>query len=654
MLRDVRDWYRARSTVPMALYSFDAVLGDGAEWRADRDSEAPAITLHIRPGASASFTGPLRGRFSLEAEVRLGPAANTACTFTVTARRRGRVVRRCIVSRLPGDSPTALRLDVRSTADELTLSVEGTAAGDHACWGSPIVSVPKSLPGLARGAWTRVRSASRSRRHRRGLDGDDRMSRPTPEMFPDRPLVSLVIVAAESAQPESLRRCLDSIEAQSYPRWEVVQASRVADGLHRARGKFVTILAGDGELAPDALAEIARVLDEQPGSDIVYSDEDWIAAAGRRRSFFKPDWSPEYCLSRLYVGQLVVYRKTILDVVEGSDEPWSSAGLLLRVMTKSPRVAHVPKVLWHGLRDEPERNAAWLSTNMRWHGLTARVLAGPRPGCYRLKWEVRGDPLVSIVILTRDRVHLLRRCVESIEARTRGACYEIVIIDNASVEEATRRFLDSTRHTVIRDPAPFNFARLNNTAARRARGEHLLFLNNDTEVIDDDWLVALLEQSHQAGIGVVGAKLYYPDGRLQHVGMVLGLKDDVAQVFRGAPGDHPGYFDSNLVVRNYSAVTGACLMTRREVFDAVGGFDEVFAFDYNDVDYCLRIRAQGYRVVFTPHARLWHHEFITRERRVLRRERALFRRRWAAAMAADPYYNPNLSRDHLDFRAADL
>ena len=198
----------------------------------------------------------------------------------------------------------------------------------------------------------------------------------------------------------------------------------------------------------------------------------------------------------------------------------------------------------------------------------------------------------------------------------------------------------------------FNFARLNNLGVRHASGSHLLFLNNDTEPLHQDWLTGLLEWSQQPEVGVVGAKLFYPDGRLQHVGIALGVGAGAAQLFRGSPGAHRGYVDSALVVRNCAAVTAACLMTRREVFDEAGGFDERFAVDFNDVDYCLRVGRLGYRVLFTPHARLLHHEFSTRPRTVRRSEHALFRRLSPDLIARDPFYSPHLSRRFTDCRIA--
>jgi GT2 family glycosyltransferase len=467
-----------------------------------------------------------------------------------------------------------------------------------------------------------------------------------------QPFFSVVVPPKrEGVAGERLERCVASVEAQYYPNWELRREAPVAAALRAAKGEFVAFLGGEGELAPEALYEVVRALNVQPGADVAYSDEDRLENGRRCQPFFKPDWAPEYCLSRLYVGQLVVYRRRVIDELgEAVEERADSDAILLHAVERTSRIVHVPKVLWHAF-DEPVRSALpALQHHVARSEHPATVAEGPRPRCYRVRWRIRGEPLVSIIIATRDRLHLVRRCLESIETKTRGVRYEIVIVDNGSVEEPTRRYLAGCGHTVVRDPTPFNFARLNNAGATHGRGEHLLFLNNDTEVIDEEWLTALLELSQQETIGAVGAKLYYPDGRLQHVGVVLGLFGEVAQVFRGAPGTDPGYFDSSVVVRNYSAVTGACLMTRREVFETVGGFDERFAVDYNDVDYCLRVRRGGWRVAFTPHARLWHHEFATRVRRVTDARRGLFRRRWASEIAADPYYNPNLSRRHVDFR----
>ncbi len=633
----------------------------------------------MRPGAAMSFSLDASALVTVHALVALESTGAADCRFTLTMKRGATTLARVSTTRRTGEPPVSLELRARAAAGvEIVLAVEGRSAGVWASWGSPWIGIAtpfvgsiwrkartvleaKGVAGLVAEAFQRagaVVSDARGDACERWL-AVERKARPTAAQardaiaqWPHRPLFSLVVSPkGEGVAGERLDRCLASVEAQSYSNWELRREVPAVAALRAAKGEFVALLVGDGELAPDALYEVARALHEHPDADVVYSDEDRLDHGRRCRPFFKPDWSPEYCLSRLYVGQLVVYRRRLIEALgDAAADTENADAILLRAVERTSRIVHLPKILWHAF-DEPSRSAlSALQHHVAGSGIPATVTEGPRPRCYRVRWRIRGEPLVSIVIATCDRLHLLRRCLDSIEAKTQGVRHEIVVVDNGSVAEPTRRYLAACGHTVVRDPAPFNFARLNNVGARHARGEHLLFLNNDAEAIDEEWLTALLELSQQEPIGAVGAKLYYPDGRLQHVGVVLGLFDEVAQVFRGAPGTDPGYVDSSVVTRNYSAVTGACLMTRRTVFDTIGGFDEQFAVDYNDVDYCLRVRRGGWRVAFTPHARLWHHEFATRVRRVADAERALFRRRWAADIAADRYYNPNLSRRHLDFR----
>jgi len=225
---------------------------------------------------------------------------------------------------------------------------------------------------------------------------------------------------------------------------------------------------------------------------------------------------------------------------------------------------------------------------------------------------------------------------------------EVIIVDNASVEPATLKFLERFCTHIVRDPGPFNFARLCNIGARHARGGHLLFLNNDAEPRDTEWLSAMLELSKRERVGAVGTKLVYPDGRIQHLGTVVGLNGTAAQIFRGAAADPPGYFGGAFTIRECSAVTGAWWMTPREVLDALGGFDETFAVNFDDVDYCLRSWESGFQVALTPYARLIHHEFATREREKWRPEAERLRRRRVGPAWPDPCHNPNLSLRHTD------
>lgn len=440
-------------------------------------------------------------------------------------------------------------------------------------------------------------------------------------------------------------------------------AQALNSGLAQAAGTFVALVAPEGELATEALARVTAFLNCHPEADIIYSDEDRRDGRGRRREpFFKPDWSPDYFLSYPYLGQLCVYRRTLVQAVGGFRSGIRGAedyDLLLRLQARARVIHHLPEILWDRFSEPAPkplpfaRNEALdrlvLGQYLKKTGAAAEVVPGLVPGTHRVRWRIQGSPLVSIVIPTRDRVHLLRRCLTGIRERTAYPNVEVVIVDNGSVDPAAREYLARCGAHIVRDPGPFNFARLCNVGAGHAAGAHLLFLNNDTEPWFEDWLGAMLEHSQRERVGAVGAKLYYPDGRIQHVGIVIGINGIAAQVFRGAPGDHPGYFGRAFTIHECSAVTGACLMTRREVFETLGGFDEGFPVNFNDVDYCLRVRERGYRVVFTPFARLFHHEFATRQRDEWPPEAGSFRRRWLESAGRDPYYSPNLSLRHADY-----
>jgi GT2 family glycosyltransferase len=671
LIRRWREQYRAQATIPVSLYSFDSETTGPVEWRSGLVAGAPAIELCMSPGTVLVSRVALPGRrFTFSSTVTADGAVGAACVCAVSVRGGGGL-RRTAVAVRSGGPPVLLEFTSPVVEDlDLVLTVDAAPSPVRVLWSTPRLLIERPLTELDRSARARLRAAwaDGGVRHvigeiaaavtpGRGWDSDDARyarwiarTRLTPrlreamrsdlETLRYQPLVSLVLMAPAGTDPQAVSRCLASAQGQLYPKWELVREPRLGGALRAAKGEFIALLEGDGELAPEALAEIVRELNRHPDADVVYSDEDRLEDGRRRAPFFKPDWSPEYSRARPYVGQFAVYRATLLDAVAGvGDDAAPLHELGVRAVEKTSRVGHVPKILWHGFgpRGQPTGRGAGGGRG-----------AGPRPVTEAP--TVSAEPLVSIIILTRDQVHLLRRCLHSISAKTRGAAYEVLIVDNGSIREDTLRFLGTCGHLRIPAPGPFNFAGLNNLGARHARGRHLLFLNNDTEVIDEEWLAALVEHSHRGPVGAVGAKLYYPDGRLQHVGMVLGIKAGVAHAFRGAPGTHPGYFDSAVVTRNYSAVTGACLMTRRDVFESLGGFNEAFAVDYNDVDYCLRAQARGYRVVFTPAARLWHHESVTRPRRVDPVEHALFHRVWATAVARDPYYNPNLSTRDIDFR----
>ena len=532
--------------------------------------------------------------------------------------------------------------------------------------------------------------------------------------LPIRPTFS-ILIAVHEPQLSWLEESVVSVLTQFYPHWElwlcavnssvslralleqyrerdgriklmaVPAATDVAATLNRAlslaTGEFIGLLAPYDTLAPHALYEIATYLQDGQG-DLLYSDEDTIDAAGQRAApFCKPDWSPDLCLSSLYACGFGVYRKQIVEAVGGFRSAYAESldyDLLLRCSEQSTHIIHVPRVLYHrreiprdvaARRLYPEnRSRAILrqspsavhvsakqavSDALKRRGETSTVEDGPIPCTFRVRRRRTGAPLVSIIIPSRDRLSLLRRCLQSIEERTAYRHYEILIIDNDSREPQTLAYLASLSHQVIRDGEPFNFARLNNRAAAVARGEHLLFLNNDIEVIAPEWLDALLEHSQRREVGAVGAQLLYADGTIQHAGVVLGVRGVAGHAHKYLPAKSQGYFAFPHLIRNYSAVTAACLMLRRTVYDEVGGLDERLAVTFNDVDLCLRLRARGYLVVYTPYARLYHHESRSRWYQPPRAEEVqLMLDRWGALLACDPYYNPHLTLEREDFSFA--
>jgi len=455
-----------------------------------------------------------------------------------------------------------------------------------------------------------------------------------------RPLISVLVVtgAADAPTPGD----------QIYPNWELLVAApgaTAADGfnalLAKARGEYVLPLSGDATLRPHALLDLALTLARHPSAELIYTDEDRIDASGKRRDpRFKPAWSPDVLHAHDYLGDLKLMRTATVRALGG----WRAGAsadhhdLVLRLADKvaPDTIVHLAKVLVHGPVD-----------------------ADVAPG--RLNYRVPTPvPRVSLIIPTRDNAALLEACIRSIRAHTRYPDYEILIIDNGSVEETTKRlFAHLTADPTIRvlpRPGPFNFSGLNNSAVREATGSIIGLVNNDIEATDEGWLDEMVALAARPEIGCVGARLLYPDGRLQHGGIILGLGGVAGHAHRFASGSEPGYLDRLRAVQNVSAVTAACLMIRRQVFDQVGGLDESLMVAFNDVDFCLRVRAAGYRNLWTPFATLVHHESVTRgydvtpaKARRFADEYAAMQRRWGAALLHDPYYSPHLSYDREDF-----
>lgn len=428
---------------------------------------------------------------------------------------------------------------------------------------------------------------------------------------------------------------------------------------------FVGPLDPFDRLEPHALFELVLAL--QDGADVVYSDEDRLDERGvPGDAWFKPDWSPETLLTRDYAGRLCLMRRALLDEVGGVRDVFESArwyDALLRVTERTARVVHVAQVLVHRyVRNTMEKNDLALAVEvaLRRRGEVATVQRADAGADVR--FSVPGDERVCVIIPTRDRVDLLGPCIASVFERTGYANFEVLVVDNGSREAATLELLaewerrEPQRFRVRRDPAPFNYSRLNNEAARTTAAPYLLLLNNDTEVISPDWLEAMLGQARRPVVGAVGALLLYPDGTVQHGGIVLGILGLAGHAHRFLPGNTAGYHGALELDTNYLAVTGACLMVEKRKYLEAGGLDETLAVSYNDVDLCLKLHRAGYRNVFVPRARLYHYESKSRggddtPAKVARamEEVATIRARWPDLAVRDPYYNPNLTVDAEDF-----
>ncbi|HEX6833481.1 MAG TPA: glycosyltransferase family 2 protein, partial [Rudaea sp.] len=387
----------------------------------------------------------------------------------------------------------------------------------------------------------------------------------------------------------------------------------------------------------------------------------------------KPDFSPDYFFSLNYLCHFSVLRRSLLESIGGFRAGFDGAqdyDLFLRASERTERIAHIPLVLYHWRKisgstattsqAKPTTTLAGqraLAESMQRRNIDCDVEAGPFPNSFRVRRRILGDPLVSILIPFRDKAALLDACVTSVLEKTRYRNFEIVCIDNGSTEEETRRTLErlqraDRRVAVERFDAPFNYSAINNYGVRRSKGEHLLFLNNDTEVIASEWLDSMLEHSQRPEVGVVGARLLYGDDTIQHAGVIVGPGGVAGHAHLFSPGDDPGYFSRIRLVQNLSAVTFACAMTRRAVFEQVGGLNaDDLKIAFNDVDYCLRVREAGYLIVYTPYALLHHYESKSRGYEDTPEKQARFstevlymQKRFKSLIErGDPYYNPRLS-----------
>jgi len=510
-----------------------------------------------------------------------------------------------------------------------------------------------------------------------------------------------------SADEESLRNAratIDSISLQAYPNWRLFVVPKGAgkksgairdwllagnEGLND-RGKvlgnltpralagiasaagspdgatggevFFTVLSAGDELGVDAFLEMAIAAAMHAEADFLYSDERCRnPASGAVEAFFKPQWSPDLMASTNYVGRLWCARADLIGSVADPSEILLGHGeydLILRCTEAATAIRHVPSVLCEraaATKDDPKQSRAALKRMLARRGIAGEIRGGPVSGTYRLKRALTKPGLVSILIPTCAAEGMIETCLTTLRRVTAYRDYEIICIENiAAKDKKWRGWLGRNADRVIATKEAFNWARFCNLAAAKASGEYLLFLNDDIEFADPDWLEALLAEAQRPEVGVVGPRLLYPDRRVQHAGMFLAALGQGRHAFRYAAEDDPGYFGLSLTQRNVIAVTGACFMTRRETFDALGGFNESHGIINNDVDYCLRAWQSGLFNVYTPHAALIHHEMISRAALDDEYDAAVFESKWRHVfVAGDPFFHPNLSKHHDDFAIED-
>ncbi len=459
---------------------------------------------------------------------------------------------------------------------------------------------------------------------------------------------------------------LRSLDDQLYPDWDVLPDPGRAVAVPEPDRTWV-ILARPGLLfAPHALYWLARAAGDNPGRRLLYADHDRLDAAGVRcQPVFKPDWSPELLRSTNYIGPAVAFRADLLAdllAADGDGTPDIHELLLRAAECLEPgAIGHIHAVLFHLTGTVAATAVGPVCAHLARQGVTADVEPQPRGHC-RVRYALPDSPpLVSVVIATRDQHRILARCLDSIGERTTYPRYEVLVVDNQSADPESRAYLRDLAGrpglTVLPYDHPFNFSAINNFAAGQARGDLLCLLNNDTEVISPDWLDEMVGRLLQPCVGVVGAKLYYSDGLVQHGGDVVGPGGCANHLHSCLAPDDPGYCDRAVLAQELSAVTAACLLTRRKLFLRLGGLDaRHLPVAFNDVDYCLRVREAGWRVIWTPYAELYHYESYTRgaddtpdKRLRAKREANYMRKRWKRVMRHDPYYNPNLSYLRPDF-----
>lgn len=534
------------------------------------------------------------------------------------------------------------------------------------------------------------------------------------EKFTNGPLFSIVVPLYKTKE-ELLREMIRSVQEQTYKNWELClsdgsgkdsplteilnryanQDSRIKPihnqeqlqisentnrALDAASGDYVVFADHDDLLSPDALYECVSAIQKKPETEVLYSDEDKVDLSGKKyfQPHFKSDFNMDLLCSMNYISHLFVIKRELMERIGRLRAEFDGAqdyDFILRCIEQTSHIHHISKVLYHwrahmdSTAENPESKKYAFEAGRRAvqaHydrlGINARVEQGEYPGLYRSYYEIENAPLVSIVIPNKDHINDLKNCIRSIEEKSSYKNYEYIIVENNSTEQETFDYYkqleaENPKVHVVYYKGKFNYSAINNFGASKAAGAYFLLLNNDTEIINEDCIKELLGYCTREEVGAVGARLYYGDDIIQHAGVVVGFGGIAGHAFIGSSRFENGYFSRIICAQDYSAVTAACMMLKRTVFEAVGGLSEELEVAFNDIDLCMKIRAEGKLIVYNPYAELYHYESKSRgqentQEKVERfnQEMAHFIEKWPVIMKeGDPYYNQNLTLDKADF-----
>lgn len=532
--------------------------------------------------------------------------------------------------------------------------------------------------------------------------------------FKYSPRISIIVPAYETPK-KFLIQMIQSVQRQTYANWELC----IADGgvndqvvkntiekiqkkesrikykkldknlgisgntnaaLSLATGEIIALLDHDDILAPNALFEVVKAYNENSHIDVVYSDEDKISMDLKTHfePHFKPDFSVDLLQSNNYICHLFTVKKHIIDLVGNFDDRFDGSqdhDFIFRCTEKARKIKHIPMVLYHWRMHQnstaanPESKMYCfdagkraVEAHLKRVGEIAEVEKTEFFGYYRTRYQVTGQPLVSIVIPNKDHVETLKVCIDSIKEKTTYTNYEVIVVENNSTDKNTFSYYDEIQkderiHVIQWKGIGFNYSAINNLGVKESKGEYIVLLNNDIEVITPDWIEQMLGECQRKDVGIVGVKLFYPDDTIQHCGVIVGLGGIAGHIFVGQPRNYVGYFARARLQQNLSAVTAACLMTKRTVYEEVGGLEEKLEVAFNDIDFCLKVREKGYLIVLNPNVEHYHYESKSRgnedtleKMERFEKEVNYMQKRWRNILKnGDPYYNINLSLDSSDF-----